>query len=150
VPPLAVLCGYMHLCGFILSPSVIKVKGKAWLEPVIMWLTISMSTGNGKSTLFRHLIDLLKEIRSECEVQDNDPSWMFDDGSLEKMGALMSDNSCRLFGLYDELSAFLSQINLYRGKGLQDTHEMSVFLQLYNGQHWKRDTGKLFNNNHYI
>ena len=55
---------------------------------------------------------------------------------LEKMGALMAANSCRLFGFYDELSAFLSQINLYRGKGLLDTHEMAIFLQLYNGQHW--------------
>ena len=144
MPPLAVLCGYMHLCGFLLSPSVIKVNGKDWTEPVIMWLTISMSTRNGKSTLFRHLIDLLKKIRAQCEIEDNDPSWMFDDGSFEKMGALMSDNSCRLFGLYDELSAFLSQINLYRCKGLQDTHEMSVFLQLYNGQHWRRDTSELF------
>ena len=95
MPPLAVLCGYMHLCGFLLSPSVIKVNGKDWTEPVIMWLTISMSTRNGKSTLFRHLIDLLKKIRAQCEIEDNDPSWMFDDGSFEKMGALMSDNSCR-------------------------------------------------------
>ena len=47
---------------------------------------------------------------------------MFDDTSFEKMGALMSENSGRLLALYDELSAFLAQINLYRGRGLSDCH----------------------------
>ena len=61
------------------------------------------------------------------------PSWMFDDALFEKMGALMSKNSCRLIGLYHEHTLFLSMINLYYGKGLLYTHEMSVFLQLYNG-----------------
>ena len=54
----------------------------------------------------------------------------------------MAENSCRLLGFYDELSAFLTQINVYQGKGLLDTHEMAIFLQLYNGQHWRRDTSK--------
>ena len=36
-------------------------------------------------------------------------------------------------GLYDELYSFLSQLNLYRGKGLTLSHELALFLQLYNG-----------------
>ena len=142
VPPTAVLCGYMEVCGYLLSPAVIEVCDKDWVEPVILWITICMPTGSGKSTLFRHLMDLLEKIKKECGVTEDDPSWIFDDASFEKMGALMAANSCRLFGFYDELSAFLSQINLYRGKGLLDTHEMAVFLQLYNGQHWRRETSK--------
>lgn len=54
----------------------------------------------------------------------------------------MSNNSGRLLGLYDELSAFLAQINLYHGRGLSDSHELAIFLQLYNGHQWRRDTGK--------
>ena len=61
---------------------------------------------------------------------------MFDDTSFEKMGALMSENSGRLLALYDELSAFLAQINLYRGRGLSDCHELAIFLQLYNRHQW--------------
>lgn len=34
-------------------------------------------------------------------------------------------------GLYDELSSFLTQINLYKGRGLSDSHDLSLFLQLY-------------------
>ena len=102
-----------------------------------------MATGSGKSTLYRHLVDILKRIRHACNITEDDPSWIFDDASFEKMGALMAENSCRLLGLYDELTSFLSKINLYRGKGLLDTHEMSVFLQLYNSHHWRRDTSEL-------
>ena len=53
----------------------------------------------------------------------------------------MAENGGRLLGLYDELTTFLTQLNLYRGKGLSLTHEMAVFLQLYNGHSWTHATG---------
>ena len=133
---------YVVLGSFVLSPSVVKVPGTDWTEPVLAWLTISMPTGSGKSTLFRHLYSLLQEIRVTCGVTDEEPTWVFDDATFEKMGALMSENSCRLLGFYDEMSAFLTQINLYRGRGLSDSHELSLFLQLYNAHPWRRDTGQ--------
>ena len=141
LPPTAVLSGYIMLGSFMLSPSVIKVPGTNWIEPVLVWLTVAMPTGSGKSTLFRNLYSILQEVREKCEVSDKDPSWVFDDASFEKMGALMKENSCHLIGFNDELSAFLTQINLYRGRGLSDSHEMALFLQLYNGHPWRRDTG---------
>lgn len=58
------------------------------------------------------------------------------------MGDLMAANGGRLLGLYDELTTFLTQLNLYRGKGLALSHELAIFLQLYNGHSWKRATGK--------
>ena len=45
----------------------------------------------------------------------------------------MSQNQ---FGLYDELTMFLSQINVFRGRGVTDSHELSVFLQLYGAEQW--------------
>ena len=53
----------------------------------------------------------------------------------------MHSNGSRLIGLYDEFSAFLSQINLYRGRTISESHELSLFLQLFNGHPWRRDTG---------
>ena len=58
------------------------------------------------------------------------------------LGDLMACNGGRLLGLYDELSTFLSQLNLYRGKGLNLSHELALFLQLYNGHSWTRTTGR--------
>ena len=118
------------------------VPNKAWKEPVLLWCTVAMPTGSGKSTLFRYLFKLLNEVRKKAAVGKDDPSWVLDDASFEKMGALMHSNGSRILGLYDELSAFLSQINLYKGRSLSDSHELSLFLQLFNGHPWKRDTSK--------
>ena len=97
----------------MLSPSSVRVPSTDWCEPVLLWLTVSMPTGSGKSTLFRHLYSLLEKVRQLCDVDEQNPAWVVDDASFEKMGALMNENSARLLGLYDELSAFLAQINLY-------------------------------------
>ena len=40
------------------------------------------------------------------------------------------------------LHAFLTQINLFRGRSLSDSHELAMFLQLFNGHPWRRDTGR--------
>ncbi len=141
LPPSAALCGYMILGSYVLSPATVEVPETDWAEPILLWLTVTMPTGSGKSTLFRHLYNMLEDIRKDCGVLDEDPSWLVDDSSFEKMGALMHENSGRLLGLYDELAAFLSQIKLYRGGGLSESHELALFLQLFNGHHWRRDTG---------
>lgn len=58
------------------------------------------------------------------------------------MGDLMFNNHWKLLGLYDELPMFLSQVNIFRGKGLSDSHELALFLQLYGSEQWVRRTGK--------
>ena len=65
------------------------------------------------------------------------PMWLLDEASLEKMGDLMAANDGKMLGLYDELSSFLSQMNIFRGKGNND----STFLSLYNAKSWSRATG---------
>ena len=59
------------------------------------------------------------------------------------MGVLMAENSGRLLGLYDEMSAFLTKIKLYSSRGLTDSHELAMFLELYNANPWTRTTGWL-------
>jgi len=76
-------------------------------------MTVSIPTGSGKSTLFGRLYNLLEKVREMCGLDEHDPAWVVDDTSFEKLGALMNENSARLLGFYDELSAFLTQINLY-------------------------------------
>ena len=53
----------------------------------------------------------------------------------------MDENNSKLLGLYDELAMFLSQMNVFRGKGVTDSREVAVFLQLYGGNPWVRKTG---------
>ena len=50
-------------------------------------------------------------------------------------------NEGRLLGMFDELSAFLTKIRLYSSRGLTDSHELAMFLELYNANPWTRTTG---------
>ena len=54
---------------------------------VLVCLTDSMPTGSGKSTLFRHLYSMMQNVHQMCGVTDKEPTWVFDDGSFEKMGS---------------------------------------------------------------
>lgn len=50
----------------------------------------------------------------------------------------------KLLGLYDESTMFLAQMNVFRGKGVTDSHELAVFLQLHGANSWVQiKTGNL-------
>lgn len=125
-----------------MSHSTVEVEATEWVEPVLVWIAICMPTGSGKSALCKFLKSLVDKARANCGLTDADPSWCLDDQTFEKMGSLMSENHGKLLGLYDELAMFLSQINVFRGRGLSDSHELALFLQLYGGNSWVRRTGK--------
>ena len=72
-------------------------------------------------------------------ISDSEPP----SATFEKMGALMAENGGRLLGMFDELSAFLTKIKLYSSRGLTDSHELAMFLELYNSNPWTRTTGML-------
>ena len=142
MPATAVLSGLMIIMSFMLSHSNVSVDGTQWMEPVILWVSIGMPTGSGKSSLFNYFLGLLRDVRKRCNRKDVHPTWTVEESSFEKMGALMANNDGRLLGLYDELSSFLTQINLYGNKGISDSHDTSTFLMLYNGHPWTRRTGR--------
>ena len=143
VPDTAILFGLMSIVSFMLAHSSVKCVGTRWTEPVILWMVVAMPTGSGKSTIFRFLLELMKRVRSKCGRKDSDPSWTMDETSFEKMGAMMAENDGRLLGIHDELSSFLTSINLYNSKGLSESRDMNKFLELYCGFPWKRRTGTM-------
>ena len=142
VPPIAVLGGLITLTSYVVSPAVVQVPKIEWRERALVWLSINMPTGSTKSALYQYLHDIIIRVRGKCSYTSRDPEWLVGDATCEKMGDLMAANGGRLLGLYDELTTFLTQLNLYRGKGLALSHELAIFLQLYNGHSWKRATGK--------
>ena len=100
-----------------------------------------MPAGSTKSSLYHYLNNVLQQVRRKSGCTASHPAWLLGDTTCEKMGDKMAENGGRLLGLYDELTTFLTQLNLYRGKGLSLTHEMAIFLQLYNGHAWTHATG---------
>lgn len=143
MPPEAILSGLLALVSFMLAHSKVEVVDTQWSEPVIIWIAIGMPTGSGKSSLFTFLLGVLREVRQSCSRKDIHPSWTVEEASFEKMGALMAENEGKLLGLYDELSSFLTRINLYGNKGISDSHDMATFLMLFHGHPWTRRTGNI-------
>lgn len=138
--PTAVLAGLLNTLSFCMSNSVVEVQDTDWVEPVILWMAICMPTGMGKSSFCKYLRNLVRDVQKHC-TGDITSSWLGDDQSFEKLGELMSANHWKLLGLYDELPVFLSQINIFCGRGLSDSHELAIFLQLYGAEQWIRRTG---------
>ena len=101
-----------------------------------------MPTGSVKSPLYKFLLGILRKARAQSGLDEQSPSWLLEEATFEKMGALMAENHSNLLGLYDELSSFLTQFNPYKGPGLSDSHDLALLLQLYNGHPWTRKTGK--------
>ncbi len=133
---------YKVLVSFFMAHCNVKVPGTMWIEPAILWLAIAMPTGSGKTPLFGFLTSILHRVRNKLTVTRGHPSWLLDEASFEKMGELMAKNNSKLLGMYDELSTFLAQMNVYRGKGLCESHDLSTFLSLYTGKSWTHVTGK--------
>ena len=106
MPASAVSLGLLVIMSFAMSHSAIQVEGMDWIEPAIVWISICMPTGSGKSSLCKYL----KQLVDACEKRgaDADTSWFADDQSFKKMGAFMDENNSKLLGLYDELAMFLS------------------------------------------
>ena len=136
--PSAVLTGLLLIVSFAMSHSVVHVEKTDWKELVLNWISIAMRTGMRKSTLCKYLKDILREAQKYCAGDGDKASWLSDVQSFEKMGDLMAHNHWKLIGLYDELPIFLSQVNT---RGL-DSHELSIFLQLYGAEQWVRRAGK--------
>ena len=51
MPPTAVINGLMIIVSFLLAHSYVNVEDTQWMEPVILWMTIGMPIGSGKSSL---------------------------------------------------------------------------------------------------
>ena len=137
------LFGLISVVSFMLTHSDVTCTGTRWTEPVIVWLAVAMPTGSGKSTLYKFIHGLVQAVRKRCGRKESHPTWTLEEATFEKMGVLMAENDGKLLGLYDELSSFLTGMNLYNSKGLSESHDIHKFLQLYNGLQWKRRTGTL-------
>jgi hypothetical protein len=54
MPPTALLVGLLMIVGFAMSQSIVEVEGTDWMEPVLLWLSVCMPTGSGKSFFYNN------------------------------------------------------------------------------------------------
>ena len=94
IPPTAVLASLLGLTSFLISPAIVQVDGTDWKEPVLVWESVCMPTGSGKSPLCTYIEKLLSHIKEK--VRDTVP-WLVEDATFEKMGELMAKSNGRIF-----------------------------------------------------
>ena len=105
MPSTAVLSGLLIVTAFCMSHFSISVPSTEWVEPILLWISIGMPTGSGKSPLDKFLLGLMHQTRVKVGLNEASPSWLLEEATFEKMGAMMSENHSELFGLYDQLSS---------------------------------------------
>lgn len=62
----------------------VKIPDTDWAEPVLLWLTVAMPTGSGKSTLFCYFY----KSKSLAGVSTEDLTWILNDTCLKKSETL--------------------------------------------------------------
>ena len=68
------------------------------------------------------------EVRNRID-EDRDVQYCMVEASLERMDWLMLENNWKLLEVFDKLTHFLTQLNIYRNRGLMDNHDLSMLLQ---------------------
>ena len=57
-----------------MSHAIVSVPGTEWVEPVYLWVLISMPTGSGKSILVKYLLTLLEKAGGQCGLNETSPA----------------------------------------------------------------------------
>lgn len=106
--------------------------------------------GRCKSTFHQFLTDVMERVRVAVANLGEQPKTMFlPHCTWDKFGEILANAGGRSFGLFDELTAFFSTMNMYSSVKMQisDTKEYQDFLQLFTGKSKTRETSK-FNVEH--
>ena len=74
IPAVAVLAGLLVTVGFCMSHSCVEVEATDWVEPVLVWISICMPSGSGKSGLCKFLKLLVDKARANCGLIKVEPS----------------------------------------------------------------------------
>ena len=75
---------------FLLHNAQFYLPGTMWTEPALLWVTICMPTGSGKSPLYSFLRQLISTVRKTLGFNNNHPIWVLVEASFGKMGELMA------------------------------------------------------------
>ena len=89
MPPDAILCGLLMLTSLCISHCAVSVPDKMFVEPVVLWITIGMQRGSGKSPFHSYLMNILQSVQRKVKGASSS-QWILDHASFEKMGEIMA------------------------------------------------------------
>ena len=99
----------------------------AWTEPAIMWFIVAAKKGEKKTAALRLIRQPLEAIEKakiedwERDISDNKPKsppqLLVDNFSFEELHSVMKRNGNQTLGIFDEMSSFYAQLDLFKHTG---------------------------------
>ena len=117
-----------------------------WFEPSILWFVIAARKGEKKTAALKRVKkpveDLQKKLVDEWHRSDEEnkptqpPQLVVDHFSFEELHSIMCRNRGQVLGLFDEMSSFYGQLDLYKHSS---TVDRKTLLTLNGGGSWSRN-----------
>ena len=100
----------------------------AWKEPAIMWFVVAAKKGEKKTAALRLIRQALEGVEKEriqeweADISDDKPKTppqlLVDNFSFEELHSVMKRNGNQTLGLFDEMSSFYAQLDLFKHTGM--------------------------------
>ncbi len=98
-----------------------------WTEPSILWFVVAAKKGEKKTAALRVLRKPLERIQREmvesweADIADDKPKTppqlLVDNFSFEELHSIMKRNGHQMMGMFDEMSSFYAQLDLFKHAG---------------------------------
>lgn len=118
-----------------------------WKEPSILWFIIAAKKGEKKTAALKRVRGPIESLEEELkqEWMENEsptrpaipPQLVIDYFSFEELHSVMSRNRGQVLGMFDEMSSFYGQLDLF--KHSSSTIDRKTLLRLNGGMSWGRN-----------
>ena len=123
---------------FILYPLITSVAAcigvnghirinPTWVEPSVLWLVVAAKKGEKKTAALRVIRrpferlrdDLIKQWKEDIsdDKPQTPPQLLVDNFSFEELHCILKRNGNQVFGMFDEMSSFYAQLDLFKHTG---------------------------------
>ena len=121
--------------NYTMLHSEVSIENKEWIEPVILWNLVIAMSGSRKTVIYKICSNMLKEAVEMLERNDGlvVKQFHFNDGSVEKIGLIMKDNTGKLSILQDEAARHIMSSSACMGKKMSESSFEMLLLEAYNG-----------------
>ena len=98
-----------------------------WVEPSILWLVVAAKKGEKKTAALRVIRRPFEKLQDEViqrwkdnlseEKPQTPPQMLVDNFSFEELHCILKRNGNKTLGMFDEMSAFYAQLDLFKHTG---------------------------------
>ena len=111
---------------------------QTWTEPSILWFVVAAKKGEKKTAALRVLRKPLEQLQQkmvnnwEADISDEKPKTppqlLVDNFSFEELHAIMKRNGNQMMGMFDEMSSFYAQLDLFKHTGMLIYHLFIIII----------------------